>query len=146
MRTTPKIRKVQLKLSRGDESAILGIASSEPHYKISLAINKTLGISLRNGSPLNTGDQPGEESTFSRFTDSATDGSLVIDLVSNRSGKRRLITKLKNIDYFLRIHDPDNEADAEQIVSKLRDMDCITAVFVIDAVSLKDKNLVHLIP
>lgn len=146
MRTTPKIRKVQLKLSRGNESAILGIASAEPHYKLSLAINKNLGISLRNSSPLNTNDQPGEENAFSRFSDSATDGSLVFDLISNRSGKRRLITKLKNIDYFLRIHDPDNEANTEQIISKLRDIDCITAVFGIDAVSLKDKNLVHLIP
>lgn len=145
MRSTPKIRKVQLKLNQSDESVILGIVSAEPDYKLSLAINKNLGISLKNSSPVTINGLPGDETGFSRFSDSSSFENLVYDLTSNRSGKNCLVTKLKNIDYFLRIHDPDNEVNIDQFVTKLRDMDSITAVFNIDAGSIRDKNINHLI-
>ena len=145
MRSTPKIRRVQLKINQSDESVILGIVSAEPDYKLSLAINKNLGISLKNSSPLIINGMPGDETSFSRFSDSSSSENLVYDLTSNRSGKNCLSGKLKNIDYFFRIHDPDNETNLDQAVSKLRELDCITAVFTIDAGSVRDKNINHLI-
>jgi len=145
MRSTPKIRRVQLKLNQSNESVILGIVSAEPDYKLTLAINKNLGISLKNSSPVTIPDVPGDEPVFSRFACSPSSENLVYDLTSNRSGKNCLVGKLKNIDFFLRIHDPDNEVNIDQVAAKLREMDCITAVFNIDAGSVKDKNINHLI-
>ncbi|MFH0843632.1 MAG: IPExxxVDY family protein [Bacteroidota bacterium] len=145
MRSTPKIRRVQLKLNQSDESVILGIVSAEADYKLTLAINKNLGLSLKNSSPLTINGLPGDETGFSRFSDSSSSENLVYDLTSNRSGKNCLVGKLKNIDYFLRIHDPDNEVNTDQIVAKLREMDSVTAVFNIDTGSVKDKNINHLI-
>jgi hypothetical protein len=145
MRTTPKIRRVQLKINQNDESVLLGIVSAEPHYKLSLALNKELKISLKNSSPVTLATETGDEITFSRFSDSLSSQNLTYDLTSNRSGKNYLVRKLKNIDYILRIHDPDNEINIDQAVSALRESECITAVFNIDPVSLKDKNLYHLI-
>jgi len=145
MRSKPKIRRVQLKLNQSDESVILGIVSAEPDYKLSLAINITLGISLKNSSPVTINGMPGDETGFSRFSDSSSSENLVYDLTSNRSGKDCLVGKLKNIDYFLRIHDPYNEVNINQFVAKLREMNCVSAVFNIDAGSVMNKNINHLI-
>jgi hypothetical protein len=145
MKTTPKIKRVQLRINQNDESGFLGIVSSEPDYKLSLALNKKLKISLKNTSPVIINDEPDNEMTFSRFSDSSASQNLIYDLTSNRSGKNYLIRKLKNIDYIFRIHDPDNEININQVISTLRDAECITAVFIIDPVSIKDRNLNHLI-
>jgi hypothetical protein len=145
MSTIPKIRRVQLKVNQGDESVLLGIVSAEPDYKLSLALNQNLKISLRNSLPLTINDDSGKEVDFSRFSDSSESYNLTFDLTSNRSGKHHLVRKLKNIDYILRIHDPDNEINIDQAVSIIRDTECITAVFNIDPRSIKDKNLNHLI-
>jgi hypothetical protein len=145
MKTTPKIKRVQLRINQNDESGFLGIVSSEPDYKLSRALNKKLKISLKNTSPVIINDEPDNEMTFSRFSDSSASQNLIYDLTSNRSGKNYLIRKLKNIDYIFRIHDPDNEININQVISTLRDAECITAVFIIDPVSIKDRNLNHLI-
>lgn len=145
MSSTPKTRRVQLKLIQSNESGILGIVSAEPDYKLSLAINRNLGISLKNSSPLIINGLPGNETAFSRFSCSSSSENLVYILTSNRSGKNCLVGKLKNIDYFLRIYDPDNEVNIDQTVSKLRELDCITAVFNINAGSVRDKHINHLI-
>ena len=145
MRTASKIRRVHLKISQDDKSVLLGIVSAEPDYKLSLALNKNLKISLKNSSPVAVIDESGDEVTFSRFSDSAASDDLKYDLTSNRSGKSHLVKKLKNIDYIFRIHDPENETDVNQIISTLRDAEYITAVFNVDPASIKDKNLIQLI-
>jgi flagellar biosynthesis protein FlhB len=58
------------------------------------------------------------------------------------------IKKMKNIDYLFQVHNIDNESGINQILSVLRDIDCVTAVFkigldfyiydVILKISLKD--------
>lgn len=145
MKTTPKIKRVYLKISQNDESVFLGIVSSEPDYKLSLALNKNLKISLKNIAPVIINYEPDNEMIFSRFSDSSASQNLIYDLTSNRCGKNHLIRKLKNIDYIFRIHDPDNEANINQVISTLRNAECITAVFNIDPESIKDRNLNHLI-
>jgi hypothetical protein len=145
MRTTPKIRRVHLKLNQDDESVLLGIVSAEPDYKLSLALNKDLKIALKNSSPLKITDNSGDEMTFSRFSDSSESHNLIYELTSNRSGSDYLVRKLKNVDYIFRIHDPDKEVNIDKTISALRDGECITAVFNIDAASIKDKNLNQLI-
>lgn len=141
MKTTSKITRVHLKINQENESVLLGIVSSEPDYKLSLLLNKKLKISLKNITPLIIPIDQGTEIIFSRFSDSKASHTLVYELITNRNGKYFFIKKLQNIDYLFHIHNYDNEADINQIVLQLRDMDCITAVFSIDSSSLKDKNL-----
>lgn len=145
MKTTPKIKRVHFKINQNDESVFLGIVSSEPDYKLSLALNKNLKISLKNSAPVIINDEPDNETTFSRFSDSSASQNLIYDLTSNRSGKNHLIRRLKNIDYIFRIYDPDNETNINQIISTLRKAECITAVFNINPESIKNRDLNHLI-
>ena len=145
MKSAQKIRRVTLNISATNEPVLYGIVAAEPDYKLSLALNRKLGISLKNTAPVILQEENNNELLFSRFSDSSDSSGLVYDLTSNRSGKSFLIRKMKNIDYFLQIHDIDNESDKIRILSLLRETDCITAVFKISPEIIKDRNLKYLI-
>ena len=145
MKNPQKIKRVQLKLNPVDEFLILGIVSAEPDYKLSLSINRKFSISLRDATPVKVTDVPGEELVFSRFTDNRMVPGIVFNLISNRSDKKFLLKKLKNIDYIFQIYDPENEHDHDDMAKKLREIDSINAVFKIDLNTFKDKNLHFLI-
>jgi hypothetical protein len=144
MRAVQKIKRIQLDINQNYESALLGIVSAEPDYKISLILNRKFGISLKNISPVTLPDK-NSELTFSRFSDTGGSPDLIYELVSNRAGKSFLLKKLKNIDYIFQIYDPGNDVNINNIIAALRETDCITAVFNIDPKTIKDKNLLYLI-
>jgi len=145
IKTTPKIKRVKLKINQDNESVLLGIVSTEPDYKLSLHLNKKLKFSLKNQSPLILTDGSGGEISFSCFSDSKTSPGISFELISNRNGKNFLLKKLKNIDYIFHINNHDNKLDINYLISLLRNTESITAVFTIDTASLKDKNLTYLI-
>jgi len=139
-----KIKRIRLEGGQKYESVLLGIVSAEPDYKLSLALNRKFGISLKNNPPVIIQNNLPELS-FSRFSDVSGSTDLTYDLISNRTGKNFLLKKLKNIDYIFQIHDPGNEIDISTTINMLRGIDCITAVFKIDPETIKDKNLLFLI-
>jgi hypothetical protein len=140
-----KITRVKLQIDRVNDFVMLGLVSSEADYKLSLTLNKKFGISLKNISPVKINGENGTELLFSRFSGGSPSPDRIFTLVSNRSGKHFLIGKLRNIDYILQVHDPDNENIINEITSDLREISTITAVFNIDIDSIKDKNLHHVI-
>lgn len=141
MKKTGKITKVRLEIEQKNDFSLLGLVSSEPDYRLSLAINKSLSVSLRNATPVVSTGEGGEKLTFSRFSDRGGDERLSVSLVSNRSGNAYLVKKLKNIDFILHIHDPQAETDFSAIAARLRELPAITGVFSIDPSSVKDRNL-----
>lgn len=146
MKKTPKIRRVTLNNIQSTESVLLGVVAAEPDYKLSLALNKKLGISLKNSDPVIIPDENNNEQIFSRFSYTSNVTGIIYDLISNRSGKQFLIRKMKNIDYFFLIHDIDNETSSAQILSLVRESDYVTAAFKIETNIIKDKNIKYLIP
>ncbi|MBN1108917.1 MAG: IPExxxVDY family protein [Bacteroidales bacterium] len=146
MRSNPKIKRLHLDLSEHPGSALAGVVSPEPDYKLSLLINRKLGISLKIVLPLVTGDSEDKKNKFSRFSDTSSPHGIVYELISNHGGKDYLIRKLRNIDYFFIVHNAESGTDTERIITLLRETDSVTAVFKIDSVKLKDKNLKYLIP
>lgn len=141
MKTTQKVTRVQLKVNQNDESALIGIVTAEPDYKLSLSLNKNLKIFLKSTKPVAISSETGEDLIFSRFSDSSGSHGIVYDLISNRTGKNFLLKKLKNVDFILQIYNPENQVETDEVISSLRNTDHITAVFVLDRESLKDKNL-----
>lgn len=146
MAGAPRIKRLQLDINQESDTFLAGIASAEPDYKLSLLINKNLKIALKSSSPLVIRDEKGNEVQFSRFLDkSAKHGSQTYELISNRSEKRILIGKLKNIDYFFLINNAINKTEADNVLTGLRETESVTGVFSIDHRSIKDKNLQYLI-
>ena len=146
MRGTQKIKRIKLKINHDPQSVLFGIVSAEPDYKLSLALNRKLDISLRNVAhiviPRN---EPDSELTFSRFSYPSASTEMIYDLISNRSGKNCFMKKMKNIDYLLQVHNIDNESYVNEILSLIRNIDCVTAVFIIDHnLLIKEKNLQYI--
>lgn len=48
MRNNQKITRVQLNIDQNEEVILIGIVSADPDYKLSLALNRKFGISLKN--------------------------------------------------------------------------------------------------
>jgi hypothetical protein len=136
-----KVTRVKLQIDNVNDFILIGLVSSEADYKLSLSLNKKFKISLKNISPFKINNTSGTEFQFSRFSDISQSPDRIFNLFSNRSGKHFLISKLRNIDYILYIHDPDNKPIIGEIVSALREIAGITAVFNIEPDTIKDKNL-----
>ncbi len=144
MRSIPRITRVQLKVNQNSESVLAGIVSAEPDYKLSLSINRKLKTSLRSQNPVLVSGDKGSELAFSRFSDMSSSYGPV-ELISNRIDKNFLIRKLKNIDYIFHLHGSGDPAAVDKLISLLKGIESVTAVFIIDPKSLKDKNLHHII-
>ncbi len=144
MRNTGKITKFHLPASDDDIPLLLGIVASEPDYRLSLKLNKKLGISLKSIDPVEFEGENGELFSFSRFSDSQSLSTPWLQLVSNRFKKNFLLSKLKNIDFLILIPGLTDEKSREKLVADLRETDSVTGVFIIDIKSLKDKNLKYL--
>lgn len=144
MRRVQKITRVQLKINQIEEVALFGIVSSEPDYKLSLSLNEKFRIALKNTPPVTINDDNGNEFTFSRFSDSMSTSPVNFNLISNRAGKNFLLKKLKNVDYLFSVQDPDIENHNDRITTLLKEIDSITAVFILDSKTIKDKNLQYL--
>lgn len=145
MRDSQKITRIHLPVDEQDIPTVLGIVSADPDYRLSLKLNKNLGISLKNSDPVEFQDDEGNKFLFSRFLYSPAAPGQNIQLVSNRSQKNFMLKKLKNIDYLLVLQNTPKDFIPEKIMSQLREIDSITGVFNIDVKTLKDKNLQYLV-
>lgn len=143
MKKIQKITKVQLKIDHEEDTILLGLVCAEPDYKLSLLINNKLLISLKSIAPLKPGEDNGTQLTFSRFFFSKKSHEITYNLVSNRSGRMFLLNKLKNVDYIFSVYDPGKILNSELLTSQLREIETVNAVFYIDLLTFKDKNLHH---
>jgi hypothetical protein len=141
MKTTQKVKRVQLEVYREIKSKLIGIVSAEPDYRLSLALNRKLKIGLRHVTPLTVSNGTGGGMAFSRFSYSTEYHDVTFELVSNRQGKDFLLKSFKNVDYILSVNDPEDETRVEQVIKNLRETESITAVFSININEIKDRNL-----
>ena len=144
MKSSQRIKRVQLSVNGHEGITLFGLVCPDPHYKLSLKINKKLQLSLKSASPLEIQNAAGKDLVFSRFSDTTSVPDCVMHLFSNRSGAEFLFKKLKNIDYLFEIYDPENIYYSIEIISKLREIDTVTAVFTIELKTIKDKNQKYL--
>jgi hypothetical protein len=115
----------------------LGVVSAEPDYRLSVMINRHLGTNLRKCREEIIISSASTTSSFARFT---TD-DLAFTLVSNRNSGNFLLRKLKNIDFIIIPgRTPDLNA-TEKLLSSLREIPEITAVFLFNSRDYNDRNL-----
>lgn len=144
MKILKKVTKLRLDVRQPDEYILKGLVSAEPDYKLSLLLNKKFKISLKNTAPISPSGSE-VHSVFSRFSSSQNNSDITYTLVSNRNGKDHLLKKFRNVDFILVVHDPENTISQEELSIQLRDIESVTAVFSMDPLKIKDKNLGYLI-
>ena len=146
MKNSQKITRIRLEALQYEGAILFGIVSHEPDYKLSLALNQKIGISLKHGEPIIVNDDSGHEHSFSRFaTPSTSPDEVVYTLASNRSGTFFMLKKLKNIDYLFHINNSYSAELESEISAILRETESVNAVFPIDIKTFNDKNISYLI-
>jgi hypothetical protein len=136
-----KITKHIIKNEEAPAFLLLGIVSSEPDYRLSVMLNRHLGIDLRK-KPEDITEGSGDKThSYSVFTTAP----LTFSLISNRSMGGTLLKKLKNIDFLFQIHDSPDRKLAGTLAASLRDIPEVTAVFLFDSRDLSDKNIALLV-
>jgi hypothetical protein len=123
---------------------LLGISSHENDYRLSWAVNRKLGLNFQKAENIIVSRiyNETEKLEFSLFRFIKEDGVLKINLISNRCPDGFLIREMKNIDYFLQVFGDDTQAFISHIVTGLKSVDIISAVFEIPDTVLKNtRNL-----
>jgi len=136
-----KITKHIIRTEETPAFLFLGIVSTEPDYRLSVMLNRHLGIDLRKNPEEITEGSGDKTHSYSVFTTAP----LTFSLISNRSMGGTLLRKLKNIDFLLQIHGTPDRKQAEKLAASLRGIPEVTAVFLFDSSDLGDKNLALLV-
>lgn len=138
------VKKITRHIIKADETPaflFLGIVSSEPDYRLSVMLNRHLGIDLRKRPEEVSAGAGTETHSFSVFTTTPP----ALSLVSNRSAGITLLKKLKNIDFLLLIHGVPDRKKAENLTASVRNIPEITAVFLFDSRDFSDRNIALLV-
>jgi len=136
-------RKNVHKLSSEAEQTLilLGISSHESDYRISWALNEYLGFHFTktdNHRALNPRLKEFRE--FSTYLYIEKEDSLSYRLISNRCDNGFLIEELKNIDFLLLVEEKEPSATTADLITKIKAIPFVSAVFSIDWVLLKSKK------
>ncbi len=133
-----KKRVHKLILSDSDPYKLLGISSHENDYRLSWALNSNLGLNFCKTENLTVQPNNEEEKLeFSVFQSVLENKSLKMNLISNRCPNGFLIPEMKNIDFFLQVFGEINQEEIDNIASRLKPIDIISAVFEIIPGKLK---------
>ncbi|HKL67339.1 MAG TPA: IPExxxVDY family protein [Bacteroidales bacterium] len=123
----------------------IGLVSTEPDYKVSILINKKLGINLKSDSGV-IKPVKGNEVVFARFAYSSEYSDIVFDLINNYTGKEKLFVRLPSVDFILRIRGTNNYEYIDELSQKLRKIKNLTGVFVLDCDKQLDYPTLQIIP
>jgi len=145
MKSPQKVKRIKLTVNDQEEPVVVLLVTPDPDYKLTLKINSALNIALKGSDPVHLSGPGKPELVFSRFTDNKGSPELIFHLISNKSENNCLLKKFKNIDYIFVLHDLEKSMNLNKISGKLRKIDSVTAVFNVDAKTLKDKDLTNII-
>jgi hypothetical protein len=108
---------------------LLGISSHENDYRLTWAANSKLGFRLIRSENITTGDDNSEKLEFSVFKSTDDKKLHKMNLISNRCPNGFLINEMKNIDFFMQIFGDISQPCLDEIVSGLKSIDIVSAVF-----------------
>jgi hypothetical protein len=138
---SPKRKLHKLNLDYKPDFILIGIASHENDYRISWVLNKELGFSFVKTDDLVIYKAKFEmEIPYSRYFLS-NEPDLSCYLISNKSEKGFLLSKMKNIDFVLRISMENGMDFIDDILLKLKKIDIIITAFIIENLTEKDEKL-----
>lgn len=117
---------------------LIAISSVHKPHTLSWAINRDLEstLALEPNYVIKTKSQLKE---FKRYR-SNIDGFCFV-LLCNKNNNLRLVKELPTVDYFIKFYADELAFSEEELVSRLRKLKMVQAVFMIDVNSLKSKQV-----
>jgi hypothetical protein len=153
------IHKLQLEDFDQIDYDLIAIHTTLEDYRLAFKINQQLQILLSKNEeeiPIEINKQ---KTSFSRFTFEDETAMMSWDLIQNKQEMElpvqtksnslfednwvttqvNLISELKKVDYFLKI-EHDEQINTKEIITKIKKIDSISTVYVIDVHEIKSKN------
>ncbi len=113
--------------------SLIGIASHENDYRLSWAINKSIGLYLIKVEDLSVSHPKHKiQINYSMYNYDDENNYINYNLISNKSEKGFLISEMKNIDFVLRISGSQDTTFLNELLSRLKKIDIIITAFLID--------------
>lgn len=122
--------------------SLIAIVTTDNDYKLSWKLNQTLNISLVKHDPLKIkSTRHPVDLLFSFYLYENEDDMLQFGLFSNKCADGLLIEEYKNADYIFKISDSSDKDHIDRIFLKIKTIQNILAVFLIDNNNVKRKTL-----
>lgn len=128
-------RKITLNIPP-EESLYFAISSADTIHKLSWQINSSLKLNLKAHLGFSFKDE-----VFPIQYDETSNKLFSIGIIKNKMGSQVLIKELKNIDYILIIKGNIEKNATENLVTKLKEIDSITAIIPIFKDKVKGLNI-----
>ncbi|MCK5171300.1 MAG: IPExxxVDY family protein [Bacteroidales bacterium] len=126
-----KIHKLAFEFE--SDFSLIGIASHENDYRLSWAINKSIGLDLVKVEDFSVNHPKHKiQINYSMYNYDDENSYINYNLISNKSEKGFLIQEMKNIDFILRISDYPDTAFLNELLSRLKKIDIVITAFLID--------------
>lgn len=133
-----KQKKHQLEFESEIDFDLVGICSHHNDYRLAWGINNSLGFQLEQSEPfVITQTKKGITShqSFPMFEFREEENRVTYFLIKNKEEGKLLIPEKPTIDYFMFVH-KNNTIDLDELSKKLRNVNNILAVFMLDTESL----------
>lgn len=140
MKTSGKRSLHKLVIDDVFDHQFFGLVTHEPDYKISLVLNKKLNINLSGDEPVSP--DINNDVIFSRFTARSKYNDLSYQLVSNKSERTTLSKKFPALDYLFVICGSLNEGIVKDTQKMIREIEELTAVFILEKEKLSDEYII----
>ena len=130
----------KLSVDKGHSFVLYGISSHENDYRLSWAFNEYLGFRFTKTENHKSFDpRLNEYQEFSTYSFYDDEYSHSYKLISNRCDNGFLLDELKNIDFLLILEqNTTSSLPAIEIISKIKTIPFVSAVFPINLTSLKN--------
>jgi hypothetical protein len=125
-----KIHKLTFEFE--SDFSLIGIASHENDYRLSWAINKSIGLDLIKVEDFSVNHPKHKiQINYSMYNYDDENNYINYNLISNKSEKGFLISEMKNIDFVLRISGYPDTAFLNELLSRLKKIDIVITAFLI---------------
>ena len=139
MSAKKKIHKLAFEFE--SDFKLIGIASHENDYRLSWAVNNSLGIEfVKTEDLIITHPKHKILISYSMYNFNDEDNFITYHLISNKSEKGFLLPEMKNLDFVLKVSGEPDTIFFKNLLQNLKKVDIIITAFFIDDLPDKIKN------
>ena len=131
-------KKLSIRVDYFENYNLLGLATNMKDYTLTFFINNLLGLDLKKFDDLKL--RPEDVKAYSWYCHWRKSEPVSYYLIGNRHEKGNLVPANKNLDFFFLIKNGSGQ-QAKEIASKLRAIEKVTGVFLLEMGKIKDMNI-----
>ena len=134
------VKKLELQFEDNGSYTMLGIVTALPDYMLAFRINQKIQTDFQRFDDF-VFDTEKNKFSYTWFFTYFDEYKTNIHLISNNHPKKKLITKLKNIDFFVAFSSDSKPEMIEILTKKIRDIEGVNGVYKLNTRKLNNAEL-----